>query len=101
MFKSFQKPEINTNNTNNNETKISSPYIGDKNLLMIKTPKINKQMRERFSLNFNSKNNFNNNQNKNYNGRKLSQHVKSEFNLDNSISSKSLINSKIFQKKNR
>jgi MAP/microtubule affinity-regulating kinase len=66
---------------------------------MIKTPKINKQMRERFSLNFNSKNNFNNNQNKNYNGRKLSQHVKSEFNLDNSISSKSLINSKIFQKK--
>ena len=99
MFKSFQKPEINTNNTNNNETKISSPYIGDKNLLMIKTPKINKQMRERFSLNFNSKNNFNNNQNKNYNGRKLSQHVKSEFNLDNSVSSKSLINSKIFQKK--
>ena len=99
LIKSFQKPEINTNNTNNHETNISSPYIGDKNLLMIKTPKINKQMRERFSLNFSSKNNLNNNQNKNNNGRKLSHHVKCECNLDNSISSKSLINSKIFQKK--
>ena len=99
LIKSFQKPEINTNNTNNNETNISSPYIGDKNLLMIKTPKINKQTRERFSLNFTSKNNFNDIRNKNNNGRKLSHHVKYEFNLDNSVSSKSLINSKIFQKK--
>ena len=39
------------------------------------------------------------NQLKSSNGRKFSQHIKSEFTLENSTSSKIIINSKIFQKK--
>ena len=98
----FQKPEININNINNNENNnniSSNQNQNDKNSLMNKTPKEKKHNKERLSMPFNSRNIYNNNQNKNYNSRKFSQHIKTELSLENSFSTKNLINSKIFQKK--
>ena len=94
-IKLFQKPELNINNNENKEAAISNPNISDKNLLINKTPKAKKQIKERFSFHFVSKNN-NNTNNK---GRTFSHHVKCEFNLENGFTGKSIINSKIFKKK--
>ena len=97
----FQKPEINITttftNNNNTENTISNTNTNNKNLRMNKTPKIRKKIKEKFIFNFNNKNNINN-KIKN-NGRKFSHHIKLDFSLENSVSSKTIINSKIFQKK--
>ena len=91
----FQRPEININTSiTNNENNISKSN-NYKNLRMNKTPKIKKQIKERFSFHF--KNKFGN-QSIN-NERKYSQHIKCELHLENNTSSKNIINSKIFQKK--
>ena len=92
---SFHKNEEN-NNSNNNSTK----PINTEKIEFDKTPKIKKDKRLRFSVNFNKSNSHNlSNQTKNYNGRKFSQHVKCDLTLENSVSNKTIINSKIFQKK--
>ena len=102
-IKLFQKPEINVNFSYNENT-ISNSNTNNKNLRMNKTPKIKKQLKERFSINLNNKNNYNNTFNEKINqikgnGKKFSHHIKCEFSLDNNISGKNTINSKIFQKK--
>ena len=96
----FQKPEININNINNNENNNNTTSNQNQNdKKMNKTPKEKKHNKERLSMPFNTRNIYNNNQNKNYNSRKFSQHIKTELSLENSFSTKNLINSKIFQKK--
>ena len=95
----FHKEKIN----NNNHTEINNSNLNDnmniylstfnKNILRLnKTPKIKKIIKERFSLNIC-------NPTRNNNPRKYSQHIKCELSLDNNISSKTIINSKIFKKK--
>ena len=95
----FHKQESNTISINLNDntikTSCNNANISDKILRLNKTPRAKKEIKERFSLNYNR----NTNQIKNYNGRKYSQHVKGEFSLDNNNQNKNLINSKIFQKK--
>ena len=95
----FHKQESNTISINLNDNTIknscNNANISDKILRLNKTPRVKKEIKERFSLNYNR----NTNQIKNYNGRKYSQHVKGEFSLDNNNQNKNLINSKIFQKK--
>ena len=65
----------------------------NKNILRLnKTPKIKKILKDRFSLNASY-------QTRNYNSRKFSQQVNFDLNLENNISSKTIINSKIFSNK--
>ena len=90
--------KIEENNTNNNSNSIKA--INDEKLRLDKTPKVQKDIKSRFSLNLNkSKSHDLANQLKSSNGRKFSQHAKCELTLENSISSKTIINSKLFQKK--
>ena len=87
-------------NTNNNDINSNNLKISEDKLRLDKTPKAKKNIKERFSFsikNFNN-NNISNNI-KNNNGRKFSQHLKNEFNLENNTSGKNIINSKIFKKK--
>ena len=95
----FHKQEENNSNNNSNNTN-SIKAINDEKLRLDKTPKVKKEIKSRFSLNLNKSKSHNiSNQLKSSNGRKFSQHIKSEFTLENSTSSKIIINSKIFQKK--
>ena len=88
----------NNNNINNNYTEVNEKMkinlsLFNRNILRLnKTPKINKINKERFSLNISHPT-------KNYNSRKYSQHMNCELSIDNNTASKTIINSKIFQKK--
>ena len=81
--------------TNNNDINNNNLKISEDKLRLDKTPKAKKNIKDRFS--FSIKNN--NNNLKNNNGRKFSQHLKNDLSLENSISGKNLITSKIFKKK--
>ena len=81
--------------TNNNDINNNNLKISEDKLRLDKTPKAKKNIKDRFSF---SIKNINNNL-KNNNGRKFSQHIKNDLSLENSISGKNIITSKIFKKK--
>ena len=83
--------EINDFNSNENMN-VNFPLFNKNILRLNKTPKIKKILKERFSLNASY-------QTRNYNSRKFSQQVNFDLNLENNISSKTIINSKIFSNK--